>query len=154
LVDNIHAGIFVIDSAFRVLKVNRFSLDQFGIGSDAVHPESTCYGLLFNRSERCNECPIANENGQEHAERSFILNKEGSGIYINEAIHRGEKVIFLTFQDNINEVFLQKEMDSIKNELVAKNILLERYRNGTEESRGVNQIIDNLPDALVTIETP
>jgi diguanylate cyclase (GGDEF)-like protein len=151
-VDNIHAGIFVIDSAFRVLRANRFSLAQFDISSDAVHPDSTCYGLLFNRSEICDECPLTKDNRQEHAERSFILNKEGNGIYIRESIYRGEKVIFLTFQDNINEVFLQKEMESIRNELVAKNILLNRYRDGTEENRAVNQIIDNLPDALVTID--
>ncbi len=151
-VDNIHTGIFIIDSALRVLKANRFSLIQFDIASDTVHPDSTCYGLLFNRSERCDDCPISSENDQEYAERSFILNKEGSGIYIRETIYRGEKVIFLTFQDNINEVFLQKEMESIKNELIAKNILLNRFRNGTEENRGVNQIIDNLPDALVTVD--
>ncbi|NLD35244.1 MAG: GGDEF domain-containing protein [Desulfatiglans sp.] len=151
-VDSIHAGIFVIDSAFRVLKANRLSLAQFGIAFDVVHSDSTCYGLLFNRPEICDDCPLAVESDQESAERAFILNKEGSGIYIRETISRGEKVIFLTFQDNINEVFLQKEMDSIKNELIAKNILLNRYRNGTEENRGVNQIIDNLPDALVTID--
>lgn len=151
-VDNIHAGIFVIDSAFRILKANRLSLAQFDIAFDTVQPDSTCYGLLFNRSERCDDCPLAGENYQEHAERSFILNKEGIGINISETISSGEKVIILTFQDNINEVFLLKELDSIKNELVAKNILLNRYRNGTDENRGVNQIIDNLPDALVTID--
>jgi diguanylate cyclase (GGDEF)-like protein len=150
-VDNVHTGIFVMDSAFHVLKANKHSLAMLDITADAVQPGSTCYNLLFNTSERCNDCPLAAENNQEPS-RSFILNKEGNGIYIRETVSRGEKVIFLTFQDNISEVFLQKEMDSIRNELVAKNILLNRYRSGTEENKSLNEVIDNFPDAFVTID--
>ncbi|NLA75444.1 MAG: GGDEF domain-containing protein, partial [Deltaproteobacteria bacterium] len=149
-VDNLNTGIFILDDSLRILKANSYSLAMIDSTTDAVQPESTCYSLIFNRSERCDDCPLTGDIN--HAERSFIINKDGSGIFIRETISRREKVIFLTFQDNINEVFLQKELDSIRNELAAKNILLNRYRSGTEEHKGLNQIIDSLPDLLVTID--
>jgi diguanylate cyclase (GGDEF)-like protein len=151
-VDNVHTGIFILDNNLRILKANRYSLAMLSNTIDTVHPDSTCYNLLFKRTERCDDCPLSSENDKKSVERSFILNQEGNGIYIRETVSREGEVIFLTFQDNINEVFLQKEMDSIRNEIVAKNILLNRLRNGTEENKSLNQAIDNFPDAFVTID--
>lgn len=150
--DNIHSGVFIIDRNFRVLKANKYSSFLFGDAVTDIQTEKTCYNLIFSRSTRCDDCPIE-INGQDIGERSFIINKEGNGIYLRETIHLTDEVIFLTFHDNISEVFLQHEMDSVKNELVAKNILLNRYRSGDKENRGVNQIIDNFPDALVTVDS-
>ncbi len=127
-------------------------MSQLGDVIESIHPEDTCYSLLFSRTAICDDCPLGKEEGHGILERSFIFNKEGNGIYLRETISVDDEVIFLTFHDNISEVFLQKEMDSIKNELVAKNILLSKYRSGNEENRGLNQIIDNLPDALVTVD--
>ena len=149
--DNVHSGVFVIDREFRVLKANKYSHFIFGDTLENIHPEETCYNIIFSKSARCDDCPIETEM-QDNWERSFIINKEGDGIFIKETAYPSDEVIFLTFQDNINENFLQHELDSIKNELVAKNILLNRYRTGDKENRGVNQIIDNLSDALVTID--
>ncbi len=150
--DNIHSGIFIINREFRIIKANKYSMSQMGNTVESIHPEDTCYSVLFSRSARCDDCPLVPEDDRGIWERSFILNKKGSGIYLRETISVRGEVIFLTFHDNINEVFLQKEMDTIRNELVAKNILLNRYRSGNEETSVLNRIIDNLPDALVTVD--
>ena len=150
--DKVNTGIFIINKEFRILKANKYSLYLMGDSVESIHPEDTCYSVLFSRSARCDDCPLGVEDGQETLDRSFILNREGIGTYLRETIAVDDEVIFLTFQDNINEVFLKKEMDSIRNELVAKNILLNRYRTGNEENRALNQIIENFPDALVTID--
>lgn len=150
--DNIHSGIFIINRDFRVLKANKYGQSMMDDTLESIDHEDTCYSVLFSRSARCDDCPLKTEDDKGIFERSFILNKEGNGIYIRETISDDGEVIFLTFHDNINEVFMQKEIDSIRNELVAKNILLNRYRSGNEENMGLNQIIDNLPDALVTVD--
>lgn len=150
--DNINTGIFVINRAFKILKVNKYSQSMLDDMNKNFLSEDTCYKALFNRSKKCDNCPLGVDNDQDNYERSFILNKDGFGIYFRETIYPSDEVIFLTFQDNINEVFLQEEIESIKNELVAKNILLNRHRNGSEESNRLRKIIDNLPDALVTVD--
>lgn len=150
--DNVYSGIFVINREFKILKANKYSMSALDDVIDDIHPEDTCYKVLFGRSARCDDCPLQLEKNQNHFERSFVLNKNGAGIYLKETITLDNKVIFLTFQDNINEVFLQKEIDSIKNEIVAKNILLNRHRKGIEENRELEQLIDNLPEALVTVD--
>ncbi|MGD9161818.1 MAG: GGDEF domain-containing protein [Desulfobacteraceae bacterium] len=150
--DNVYSGIFVINREFKILKANKYSMSALGDVIEDIHPEDTCYKVLFGKSARCDDCPLQLENDQDSFERSFVLNKNGSGIYLKETITPDNKAIFLTFQDNINEVFLQKEIDSIKNEIVAKNILLNRHRKGTDENKELEQLIDNLPEALVTVD--
>ena len=106
--DNVHSGVFVIDREFRVLKANKYSHFIFGDTLENIHPEETCYNIIFSKSARCDDCPIETER-QDNWERSFIINKEGDGIFIKETAYPSDEVIFLTFQDNINENFLQHE---------------------------------------------
>ena len=150
--DRVCCGILVIDREFQILKANRYSGTVLGVECDDINPGDTCYKILSDRSERCDNCPVEAEKGQKCSERSFIFNRKGAGIYLREMVFPGEEVIFLTFQDNINEVFLKEEIDSIKNELIAKNVLLNRYRSGDNCSHELSRLIDNLPDTIVAVD--
>ena len=150
--NNVNSGIFVINREFRILKANRHSVSVLGNIAKNIQPEDTCYKVLFGRTSKCDDCPLGAETNQDHFEKSFILDLGGAGIYLKATIVPDNEVIFLTFRDNINEFFLHEEIESIKSELVAKNILLGRYRSGAAGNNELIQLINNLPDALVTVD--
>lgn len=150
--DSVNAGVFVINRDFQILKANKYSASVLGDKTKEIRPGDTCYKTLFGRSSICDDCPLGTETYQDYYEKSFIMNISGAGIYIKETIAPDNEVIFLTFRGNINEYFLNEEIGSIKNELVAKNVLLNRYRRGAGGNKELSQLIDNLPDALVTID--
>lgn len=151
MLDAVHAGLLLCDEQCRLLLANQVCKAVFRRAGIDVQGK-TCHGLFSGSGTVCEDCPHANGSagGKQH---SLTLKTESGDIYLKVYCHSWLGNRLLTMQDVSQEIGLLRQTDLDRKELHAKNILLERRRRlNAEEQEFLAQLMDHLPDSLITVD--
>lgn len=150
----VSCGIVAIDRSRRIVFANR-TIRTLTKGSlPAGDEEMSCHAYLFGRPEPCDDCPLAKNSGDPGV-RSAIIRSPDSGeeIFVKEQVQPAGDRHLITLVDVTREVSLLRRIDLTRKEQQAKNILLERRRKEIlDEQHFLKDLLDNLPQALVTVD--
>lgn len=150
----VHTGIVLVDSGFRILKVNLAARQLLGTLLSEVASGVTCHMLLQQQAGPCAECPIASRQLLVSAHRSLSIKNRGAGSdrFLKEHFCAWGENYIITLNDVTREILTLRKTDFARKELQAKNILVERHRReASEEKKRLNSLLDLLPEALVLV---
>jgi diguanylate cyclase (GGDEF)-like protein len=146
-------GLMVIDKDYKVVLVNEEAGRIIGGKPNCLFDLSTCYSLFFNKQAPCADCPIPDAGKSWPKSKSIVIkDKDGADQFIKVAMIPWEEYTVLNLHDVTRELNLLRNVDLTKKELRAKNILLERRQQEiANKSQFLEQLLDHLPDAMVTV---
>ncbi len=154
LFDSVKTGIIVINRKYDLIMANKTAFRILEMAEDSLQKSCTCFNLLYHRTEPCEGCPVnMEENSIESKQKSLTLKtKDNRDVFIRIFYTKWDGNFVLTLFDVTQEVTVVRKIDLIRKELQTKNILLERRRQGTmEEQHNLEQLLDTLPEALVSV---
>ncbi|AHF05375.1 hypothetical protein MARPU_04290 [Marichromatium purpuratum 984] len=141
--------VLVLDDSHRIHTANPAAVALFGHDPVGEH----CFTLLVGETAACANCPATHAHPASGLARN-IRDAEGREHYLKESLAHGPNGLVLTLVDISREIEALRRADLGRKEAQAKRIILERqHREALLEQRGLSQLIDDLPDALVTISS-
>jgi len=151
LLDAVQTGVLLCDANCRVVFANQLVDDLFSRAQLAFAGQP-CHTLLLGSENRCQGCPQS-EGEQTGKRHSLTLQGREGEIYLKVFCRYLHGQHLLTIHDVTQEISLLRRTDLDRKELQAKNILLERRRRlNMEEQEFLGQLMNNLPDGLVTVD--
>jgi len=151
LLGAVQAGILLCDKDCLSLYANRIALAIFQHAGVEIEGKS-CHQLLLSSENPCEGCPAtaADQSGKRH---SLTFKGQDGDIYLKVFCQQFQGQYLLTIHDVTQEIALLRRTDLDRKELLAKNILLERRRRlNAEEHEFLAQLMNNLPDSLLTVD--
>lgn len=152
LLDAIQVGLLLCDRSRRVVLVNGVAATLFSQAGVAANGR-LCHALLFGSDTSCEGCPagVGEERGAKR--QTITLSRPGGDIYLKVFCRPWQDRSLLTIHDVTREITLLRRSDLDRKELQAKNILLERRRRlNAEEQEFLTQLLDRLPEAVLTVD--
>ncbi|GAB0148808.1 hypothetical protein McPS_15480 [Marichromatium sp. PS1] len=141
--------VLVLDDSHRIHTANPAATALFGRDPVGEH----CFALLAGETAACANCPSTHAHPASALARN-IRDAEGREHYLKESLTHGPDGLVLTLVDISREIEALRRADLGRKEAQAKRIILERqHREALLEQRGLSQLIDDLPDALVAISS-
>ncbi len=155
LFEVVQTGILVIDKDYQVVLANETAGQILGSKPNCLGDLSKCHELFFNQEEPCLDCPIFDDEIPWPKKKSIIIkNEQGSDVFVKVSMVPREGYTVLNLNDVTRELTLIRNVDLTKRELKAQNILLERKQQEINSERSfLAQLLDHLPDALVTVNS-
>lgn len=151
LLDVVQAGLVLCDGAYRITRVNASAAELFG-QAGITAGNQPCHALLFGRGTPCEECPAASGMDTAIKRQALTLGTPGGELCLKVSCRSWQGQPLLTILDVSREITILRQSDLDRKELQAKNILLERRRRlNAEEQQFLAQLMDQLPDALLTV---
>ncbi|MBF0120425.1 MAG: GGDEF domain-containing protein [Desulfobacterales bacterium] len=153
----VQTGIVIINKDFHIVCANLAAkqiLAQISASNQTKLEDAPfCYNLLFQKSAPCEDCPINDNSKPWPRQKSITLKKtQGDNLFIRVQFSLLENNILLTLHDVTQEVTLLRKIDLMRKEQQAKNVLLERRRQNVDEDRRLlEQLLNHLPEAIVTV---
>lgn len=146
----VQSAVVVVDQEFRVVTANRAALEI--TGRDWRDRSScTCYGFLFGKKEPCQDCLLKAGDNQQRS--VTIRRSDGEDVFVKLQMAPFLDYYVVTLQDVTREVSLLRKVDLLRKEQQAKNVILEqRSREVQDEQRLLKELLDHLPEALVSVE--
>ncbi|MEW6594877.1 MAG: GGDEF domain-containing protein [Thermodesulfobacteriota bacterium] len=152
LLDAVQTGLLHCDQGYRAVFTNRTAEAILGRPALAATGQS-CHQLLFGSQSPCEGCPAGLPEGAAPRRHSLSLNRPEGDIYLRVFCHPWQDHYLLTLHDVTQEITLLRQSHLDRKEFHAKNILLERRRRlNAEEQECLAQLMDSLPDAMVTVD--
>jgi diguanylate cyclase (GGDEF)-like protein len=151
LLDALQTGAALCSRDCRLLFVNRAAreiLSQAGLADKG----ETCRKIFFAGENDEFDCrgPDLCARGGQH---SLTIRGDRGEVYLKLSCQSWQGAHLLTIHDLTREITLLRQSDLDRKELHAKNILLERRRRlYAEEQAFLTQLMNNLPDALLTVD--
>jgi len=111
-----------------------------------------CREIFFSNGTSCDHSRNGDicRSGKQHSLTFRVDNVE---IHLKVSCRPWQTFHLITIHDLTREITLLRQSDLDRKELYAKNILLERRRRlYAEEQAFLSQIMNNLPDALLTVD--
>ncbi len=153
LFDNIGIGIIFLDKNFKILAINNAVTSEI-INCKSNHQDNFnhCYSLLGKKGQ-CDDCPFKDSDIQLNSSKSYTFkDSAGKNTFISVKHHSWLGYHVLTLHNVTKEITLLKKIDLNRKEAEAKNILLDRrWKKSHNRHKELKNIIDYLPDALVTV---
>ena len=150
LLDAVQTGLLHCDQTYRAVFANQTAAAILGRLPKPSTGQS-CHQLLFGSDAPCDGCP-ASQGGAEPKRHSLSLNRPEGDIYLRVFCHPWQDHFLLTLHDVTQEITLLRQSHLDRKEFQAKNILLERRRRlNAEEQEFLAQLMDSLPDAMLTV---
>ncbi len=146
-------GLIVIDNDYKVVLANEEAGRILGGKPNCLSNLATCYSLFFGKQEPCADCPLPDASKLWPKTKSIVVKgRDGSDQFVKVAMIPWEGFTVLNLHDVTRELNLLRNVDLTKKELRAKNILLERRQQEIAgKTQFLEQLLDHLPDALVTV---
>lgn len=153
ILDGVQVGLLLCDGNRRMLLENR-AAEAISRLAGIASPEQPCHQRLFSLGTPCEGCPLGVEGDGAAAKRqSLTLERAGGNLYLKVFCQPWQANVLLTIHDVTQEITLLRCSDLDRKELQAKNILLERRRRvNAGEQEVLTQLMDNLPEALLTVD--
>lgn len=151
LLDAVQTGVVLCDAGSNFLFANRIAGEV--LRRAGVEPsERACHAFLFGSDTPCEECPCSGTAcGEKH--NSLALKGPQGDVFLKVFCRCWSDLRLLTLHDVTQEISLLRRSDFDRKELQAKNILLERRRKlNQDEQQFLAQLMDNLPEALFTVD--
>ncbi|MFZ5774503.1 MAG: diguanylate cyclase [Thermodesulfobacteriota bacterium] len=151
LLDALQTGVALCNVESQFLFANRIAeaiLRRAGVEAEGRF----CHSFLFGSDAPCEECPCTGAScGERH--NSLALKGPEGDVYLKVFCRCWSGMRLITLHDVTQEITLLRRSDFDRKELLAKNILLERRRKqNQDEQQFLAQLMDNLPEALVTVD--
>lgn len=149
----IQTGLLLCDQEYRAVVTNRTA--EVILGQPATSATGQpCHQLLFGKDAPCDGCPTTGPSEEAEPKRhSLSLNRPEGDTYLRVFCHPWQNQYLLTLHDVTQEISLLRQTHLDRKEFQAKNILLERRRRlNAEEQEFLAQLMDSLPDAMVTVD--
>ncbi len=149
------SGVVVIGTDLTVISSNTMIKELVRLNGDQPAAGNTCHQMLFGRAQPCTDCPVQAKQSFENSEKSQII-KTTSNIehYFRETFTNWGDRVVISLQDVTREVALLRKIDLAHKEVRAKNVLLERKRRQALDEQGhLTQLLDHLPDGLISVGT-
>ncbi|MGV1098617.1 diguanylate cyclase [Thiovibrio sp. JS02] len=144
-------GLLLCDRECRAVFANQVAMALFRQAGIEVAGQP-CHKLLLGNDGACAGCP-AREGEEAGKKHSLVLKGRDGDIYLKVICQFLQGQFLLTIHDVTQEITLLRRTDLDRKELQAKNILLEhRRRLNMEEQEFLAQLMNNLPDALLTVD--
>jgi len=152
LFDAVQTGLLHCDQGRRAVFANRTAEAILGQPALAAIGQP-CHQLLFGCESPCEGCPAGLAEGTEPRRHSLSLNRPEGDIYLRVFCHPWQDQHLITLHDVTQEITLLRQSHLDRKEFQARNILLERRRRlNAEEQEFLAQLMDSLPDAMVTVD--
>ncbi len=144
-------GLMLCGKGCELLTSNQRAKELFA-RAGILNGESTCHKLLLNEDTPCEDCPATLSDGETKHHSMSFRGSDGD-VYLKVYCRGWEGHHLLTLIDVSREISMLRQTDLDRKELQAKNILLERRRRkNDEEQKFLGQLMDQLPDALLTVD--
>jgi len=154
LFDAVDAGLIVLDPDKKIIFFNYFA-DQFLELSKPDYQNNLCCFTIFSEHHGpCSDCPLTELDKGRMVTKSYtLLGSDGQKRLAKVTYKKIEEYVLCTVYDVTKEVTLIKKIDLSKKATLAKNIILERrYEKQKDELAISQQIINNLPEALIYVD--
>lgn len=149
----IQAGVLLCGRDYRVVLANPIAEAICRQAAIVAVQGQPCHLLLFGSQNPCEGCSA--ESGKDHAAKrqSLTLTRPGGDIYLRIFCQPWQEQFLLTIHDVTQEITLLRQSDLNRKELQAKNTLIERRRRlNADEQAFLSQLMDNLPEAVLTVD--
>ncbi|OIP44092.1 MAG: hypothetical protein AUK28_11090 [Desulfobacterales bacterium CG2_30_60_27] len=146
-------GLIVIDKDYQVVLANEEAGRLIGGKPNCLSNLTTCHELFFGKPAPCADCPVPDATKPWPKTKSIVIKgRDGADQFVKVSMIPWEGYTVLNLHDVTRELNLLRNVDLAKKELRAKNILLERRQQEIAgKTQFLEQLIDHLPDALVTV---
>lgn len=152
LFDAVQAGLLHCDQGYRAVFANQSAAAILGRPAHAATGQP-CHQLLFGSNTPCEGCPTGPDKGAEPRRHSISFNRPEGDIYLRVFCYPWQEQFLLTLHDVTQEITLLRQSHLDRKEFQAKNILLERRRRlNAEEQEFLAQLMDSLPDVMLTVD--
>ncbi|NKN32043.1 sensor domain-containing diguanylate cyclase [Marichromatium bheemlicum] len=139
--------VLIVDGHYRIHTANPAAHSLFGYDPVGDH----CHRVLAGRATPCDDCPATRPPPQPTLARS-VHDRAGHEHYLKESPTPSDGGLVITLVDVSREIEALKGADLARKEAQARRIILEQQRRqAVLEQHGLSQLLDDLPDALVTI---
>ncbi len=155
LLEAVKIGVIVTNKKYQLLYANQSALKLLGREQVDLTDTLTCFSLFFERSEPCSDCALLNLDNAKAKQKAVCLKRQGNGseVFLKIEPSRFNEYFFITIQDVTREVTLLQKTDFSRKEHHAKSILLERrHQEAQSEQSFLKDLLDHLPEALVTVK--
>ena len=150
----VNAGLIVLDSRRKIIFFNHFAEQFLELSTPGHTNNAFCFTIFCGAKAPCSDCPISEIEEGGMATKSYALTgSDGQKRLAKVTYKKIGKYILGTVYDVTKEVTLIKKIDLSKKEIQAKSILLERRYGQQKDELAINQqIINNLPEALIYVD--
>lgn len=151
LLDAVQTGAVLCSRNCRIVFVNQVALALFPQAGNNARG-MRCRNIFFPRGTGSGPCQI--EEICHSGKQCSLSLPGGSGeMHLSLSCQPWQEYYLLTIHDLTREMTLLRESDLAREELHAKNILLKRrHQEYVEEQAFLSQIMNSLPDALLTVD--
>lgn len=153
--DAVQAGVVVFNKELKVVMVNEIASEIFEKSPDDLVGSATCCDLFRQEKMPCQDCLITDETKLWPKQKSVSFkNGIGEDVFLKAIFSSLGEYIVLTLNDVTKEVGMIRDTNFTRREHQAKTILLENKRRKVDKERHFfEQLLDHLPEALVTVDS-
>ncbi len=150
--ETIPEAIVMTDRDSRVVFVNRAACKLVGREPEGEH-KIPLQDFLCDSSINPPINILLHENSLTAQQQSISIKKDdGNDLFVKMRTVQWGQFYLIALQDVTREVMLLRSTDLQRREKQAKNILLERYNKKLfEKQRTLKELLDNLPEALLSV---
>lgn len=154
VLESVKTGVLIIDAAYRVRFVNQTVRDIINKSWPTDGCDVHCFSYLLGREEPCEDCLLKTDPLSVQQKSATIKKNDGSDVFVRFQVSPYGDGHVITVLDITREVSLLRKIDLNRKEQQAKNVLLERRRQqALDEQRQIKELIDHLPEALLTVDS-